>query len=209
MTQTFRAKGLANRIARLHRSVAMPDVVLKSSRKKMDQRDSASRFVELLTLHQRDLYSYINTLVLGDSAAADVMQDTNLDLWAHYGEFDFSRPFLPWAYTFAYHRVLAFRKSTGRSRLVFSDDVLEQISQAYRKDETPADARLVALQRCLEKLNDSQKQLIRNRYVDRVPVQALTQSFGGTANQISARLYRIRRVLAKCIEASFLGEVTA
>jgi len=175
----------------------------------MDQRDSATRFVELLTLHQRDLYTYINTLLLGDYAAADVMQDTNLDLWAHYGEFDFDRPFLPWAYTFAYHRVLAFRKSAGRSRLVFSDDVLKKISQAYKHDETPADARLAALNRCLEKLNDGQRQLIRDRYVDRVPVQTLSDRFGGTANQISARLYLIRRILAKCIEGTFLGEATA
>jgi RNA polymerase sigma-70 factor, ECF subfamily len=189
-------------------SVSMPEVVFKSSGNEMDQRDPATRFVEILTLYQRDLYTYINTLLLGDSAAADVMQDTNLDLWAHYSEFDFSRPFLPWAYTFAYHRVLAFRKSAGRSRLVFGDDVLEQIRQAYVKDETPADARLVALQSCLNKLNDAQRELIQHRYVERIPVQTLSQRFGGTANQISARLYRIRKILAKCIEARFLGEAT-
>jgi RNA polymerase sigma-70 factor, ECF subfamily len=69
------------------------------------QRDSQSRaedFVKYLTAHQRDLYTYINTLLVGDSAALDVLQDTNLDLWKRMEDYDFDRPFLPRAYGFAY-----------------------------------------------------------------------------------------------------------
>jgi RNA polymerase sigma-70 factor (ECF subfamily) len=167
--------------------------------------DRATRFVELLTSYQRDLYTYINTMLLGDSAAADVLQDTNLDLWAHLDDFDFSRPFLPWAYTFAYHRMLAFRKTAGRSRLVFSDEIIDLISSEYLNDDTLADARLAALQRCLEKLKAEQRQLIRERYVEQVSVKTLASRCGVTANHISARLYRIRKLLANCIDRDYLG----
>ena len=176
------------------------------SKTSLSDRERATQFVNWLTSHQRDLYTYINTMLLGDSAAVDVLQDTNLDLWAHIDSFDFSRPFLPWAYTFAFHRVLAFRKSSRRSRLVFSDETMELIGKAFINDDTPADARLTALHGCLEKLDDKQRQLIRDRYVEKMSVKSLATRLGGTANQISARLYRIRGILAKCIESTLTME---
>ena len=171
-----------------------------------DEVDTAGAFVRLLTAHQRDLYAYINTLLAGDIATADVLQDTNLDLWKRLGEFDFSRPFLPWAYGFAYQRVLAYRKTRSRSRLVFSEQIIELISDAYINDLVSADTRLAALQKCLDKLAHKQSQLISDRYIGKISVKALAARLGSTANQISARLYRIRRTLAKCVEITLAAE---
>jgi RNA polymerase sigma-70 factor (ECF subfamily) len=169
--------------------------------------DRATRFIELLTSHQRDLYVYINTLLVGDSAAVDVLQDTNLDLWARLENFDSTRPFLPWAYGFAFQRVLAFRKSRRRSRLVLSDDMVQVISNAYVRDTTSADARLMALRACMEKLGPEQGQLIRDRYIEKMSVKTIAARLGHTANQISARLYRIRQALGRCIQATLVVEM--
>lgn len=160
----------------------------------------------MLTAHQRDLYSYINTLLMGDIATSDVLQDTNLDLWKRWHDFDFNRAFLPWAYSFAYQRVQAYRKSQSRSRLVFSDGVLQAISEAYISDTFSADSRLSALQGCIDKLGDDQKHLIRERYAGRVSVKMLAARLGSNASQISARLYRIRQALAKCVETTLAAE---
>lgn len=172
-----------------------------------DRRDPATKFVELLTAHQRDLYSYINTLLMGNAAASDVLQDTNLDLWSRLSNFDFRRPFLPWAYGFAFQRVMAFRKSQCRSRLVFSDEMVSLISDAYIGDASDADGRLVALRACLDKLESRQHQLIRDRYVGKLSVNTLAARLGSSANLVSARLYRIRKTLAKCVEATMAAEM--
>ena len=166
----------------------------------------ATRFVDLLTSHQRDLFSYIDTLLVGDSAVSDVLQDTNLALWSHLGEFDFERPFLPWAYSFAYQRVLAFRKTRSRSRLVFNDEVLELISDVYIGDTTSADVRLGALKQCLEKLKSTEGQLVRERYVEKLSVKMLASRLGRSANQVSVQLFRIRHSLAKCVESTLALE---
>jgi RNA polymerase sigma-70 factor, ECF subfamily len=179
---------------------------MESENKHLNCEDRPSEFVTLLTAHQRDLYGYINTLLVGDIATADVLQDTNLDLWKRLGDFDFDRPFLPWAYGFAYQRVLAYRKTRSRSRLVFSEQVIQLISDAYVSDTIGADIRLAALQSCLEKLENKQSQLIRDRYIGRMSVKALAARLGNSAGQISARLYRIRRTLAKCVEATLSAE---
>lgn len=168
--------------------------------------DKATVFVDLLTSHQRELYAYINALMAGNGGAPDILQDTNLELWKHLADYDASRPFLPWAFGFAYQTVLAFRKKVSRSRLVFSDEAIQQISDAYRQDAADADARVAALRCCVEKLDSDGRQLIRERYMGRVPVQTIADKAGATANQISARLYRLRRALARCVEATLARE---
>jgi RNA polymerase sigma-70 factor, ECF subfamily len=168
--------------------------------------DKAAVFVDLLTSHQRELYSYINALLVGHSSAADVLQDANLDLWKHLHDYDVSRPFLPWAYAFAFQSVLAFRSKLSRSRLIFSDDAVQAISDAYLEDAADDDLRVAALRGCIEKLDTEARQLIRERYMGRASVQTIAAQAGATANQISARLYRLRRMLARCVESTLAGE---
>jgi RNA polymerase sigma-70 factor (ECF subfamily) len=168
--------------------------------------ERATQFVELLTAHQRKLYAYICTLMFGDSAAIDVLQDTNLDLWARVGDFDFERPFLPWAFGFARNRVSAFRRTQARSRLVFSDEVLDAIDQDCANIASTADVRLVALQKCLEKLNCKQTQLVRDRYLAKTTVKEMAMQLGTTAANVASQLFRARKALAKCIEATLARE---
>lgn len=171
--------------------------------------DRDRRFVDLLTSHQRDLYAYVYALMAGDSSAPDVVQDANVDLWAHRDECDLERPFLPWALRFAFNRVLAYRKSRGRSRLVFSDDYVQTLSDALCEEPLGADQRLVALGKCMENLGEDQRQLIRERYSVGSTVKGLAVRFGATPDQVSAKLYRIRKSLADCIERRLVGESTA
>lgn len=165
-----------------------------------DQTNRDKRFVDLLTSYQRDLNAYVFTLMAGDPATPDIVQDANVDLWAHKEDFDFSRPFLPWAFRFAHNRVLAHRKKVGRSRLVFSDEYIETLGAAMASDPIDSDRRLTALIRCVESLHGEQKWLVRERYSGGGTVKGIAARLGKTADQISARLYRIRQGLAECIE---------
>jgi RNA polymerase sigma-70 factor (ECF subfamily) len=186
-----------------------PSIRLDSMATKTPDRESFDRpaeFVKRLTAHQRDLFAYINTLLAGDLSTSDVLQDTNLDLWSRLNDYDFDRAFLPWAYGFAYQRVLAYRKTRSRSRLIFSDDAVRLISDAYISDSIGADVRIAALQECLKKLDDRQSQLIRERYVNRTSVKTMAARLGNTASHISTRLYRVRQTLAKCVEATLVAE---
>jgi RNA polymerase sigma-70 factor (ECF subfamily) len=168
--------------------------------------DKAAVFVDLLTSHQRELYSYINALLVGHNGAADVLQDANLELWKHLHDYDFSRPFLPWAYAFAFQSVLAFRTKLSRSRLIFSDETVQAISDAYLEDAADDDTRVAALRGCVEKLDPAGRHLIRERYMGRASVQTIANQAGATANQVSARLYRLRRILARCVETTLARE---
>jgi len=168
--------------------------------------DLAARFVELLTAHQRKLHAYISTLMLGDPAAADVLQDTNIDLWSRAQDFDFDRPFLPWAFAFARQRVMAFRKSQSRSRLLFSDAAMARIDEECTRLAGEADSRLSALQNCLKKLNERQSYLIGERYNAKTSVKLLAARLGETAHNVASQLHRIRMALARCVDANIAAE---
>lgn len=169
----------------------------------------AARFVELLTSHQRKLHAYICTLMLGDAAASDVLQDTNIDLWSKIQDFDFERPFLPWAFAFARQRVMAFRKSQSRSRLLFSDAAMARIDEECTRLAGEADTRLVALQNCLKKLNERQRHLIAERYNAKTSVKLLAARLGETAHNVASQLHRIRGALARCVDATMAAEEKA
>jgi RNA polymerase sigma-70 factor (ECF subfamily) len=168
--------------------------------------DLGAKFVELLTSHQSKLHAYISTLMLGDPAAADVLQDTNIDLWSKIQHFDFERPFLPWAFAFARQRVMAFRKSQSRSRLLFSDAAMIRIEEECTRLAGEADTRLSALQNCLKKLNDRQRYLIGERYNAKTSVKLLAARMGETAHNVASQLHRIRAALGRCVEATMAGE---
>jgi RNA polymerase sigma-70 factor (ECF subfamily) len=168
--------------------------------------ERSTKYIQLLTANQPKLYAYIATLMMGDSAAADILQETNMHLWTHAQEFDFNRPFLPWAFGFARQRVMAFRKTCSRSRLVFDDTTLSLIDDKVTSSVAEIDDRLSALRKCLKKLTGPQAELIRERYVAKTPMTTLAQRLNQTAHNLSSQLHRIRKVLAKCIELTLSAQ---
>lgn len=168
--------------------------------------DRSTQFIALLSAHQPRLYAYISTMLYGDAAAADVFQETNMHLWAQASQFDFERPFLPWAFGFARQRVFAHRKTCSRSRLVFSDETLALVSDQCMKSAGEIDDRLVALQECLKRLNAQQAELVSERYGSKTPVQTIADRLSESAHNISSRLHRIRKMLAKCVEHKLMTE---
>jgi RNA polymerase sigma-70 factor (ECF subfamily) len=183
------------------------EAVLVGNPEENVQGERTTQFIQLLTSHQPQIYAYISTQLFGDSAAADVLQDTNLHLWAQADRYEFDRPFLPWAFGFARQRVMAYRKTCSRSRLVFCDSTLELLSDHCLQVSDTIDERLAALQKCLKRLSSSQAEMIRERYMAKTPVQTIATRMNDSAQNVSSRLHRIRKILANCVEHVLATEV--
>ncbi|WP_442482214.1 sigma-70 family RNA polymerase sigma factor [Aeoliella sp. SH292] len=165
----------------------------------MDDRIQYTSFVEQLTANQHLLYSYINTLLAGDANVRDVLQETNMELWRKADLYDPGRPFLAWAYRFAYYRVLEYRRSQRTSKVVFSDDLLSRVEQACQQFTTDTNDRLLALRVCLGELQPHQQDLVRLKYEERCSSTDISRRLGITEAQIGGRLYRLRRLLHQCV----------
>ena len=119
--------------------------------------DSTSNFVRLWTCHQAEVERYVATMVPRADAAAEVVQEVSVALWEKWAEYDPQRPFVPWAIRFAYLEVLKWRQRQARERLVFSDELLEQLHAAYEEEAPLMEARRQALDGCLRKLTAQER----------------------------------------------------
>lgn len=173
----------------------------------MDERTTAlSFFVERLTGAQSQLYAFIASLLAGASDAADVLQETNKALWQKAAEYDPTRPFLPWAFSFARMQVMAHRKRLSRDRLVFDDELIGQLADVFERNEG-GERQLQALETCLQKLPSGQREVLAAKYERGEAVNDIAAREGKAANAVSALLYRVRAALAECIEQTLTKEV--
>ncbi len=158
-----------------------------------------SQFVERLTAAQQPLFAYISTMLGGSSHVQDVLQDTNLDLWAKADEYDPDQPFLRWAYRFAYYRILVHRKAQVTTKLVFTEEVLSAVDKRFRDQDEAQNERLQALGECLERLSTQQRKLLRMKYEERMSLKSMGRQLNTTEDQLASRFYRIRQGLLRCI----------
>ena len=161
--------------------------------------DPTSNYVRLWTRHQAEVGRYVQTMIPSGSAVAEVLQDVSVRLWEKWSEYDPERPFVPWAIRFAYLEVLKWRQRQARERLVFSDELLEQIHAAYEDEAPLMEARRKALDGCLEKLSIQERRWVMRRYERHGALQDEARSEGMSLNQIYYAMEQIRARLLDCV----------
>ena len=120
--------------------------------------------VRLLSRHQEDLFRYIFALLPHEEDARDVLQETSVALFRKFAEYDPEKPFLAWAYGFAFLEILKQRERNQRGTRHLSRDVVERLAREREQHEPVLQERLQALDHCLARLPPADQNLIRQRY---------------------------------------------
>jgi RNA polymerase sigma-70 factor (ECF subfamily) len=155
--------------------------------------------VRLLARHQEDLFRYIFALLPHEEDARDVLQETSVALFRKFAEYDAAKPFLPWAYRFAYLEILKQRERNQRGTRHLSRDLVERLAQERARHEPVLLQRLQALEHCLQALSPTDQELIRQRYQEKTATQELARQLGASRRTLFRELDRIRRLLFDCI----------
>lgn len=161
-----------------------------------------AEFVAQLMANQGALYGFIVSLIGGLDQANDVLQETNLKLCRKAAAYDSAQPFLRWAYAFARNEVLSWRTRQARSRLVFDDELVNQIAVLFEAVEDTTERQFAALEKCVEKLPERQRELVTARYGRGEALQDIAVRFKMPENSAAALFYRLRKALASCVEMS-------
>ena len=163
------------------------------------------QFVRLLLQHERRLYSYILSLVPRWNGADEIYQETVLRLWKEFDRFDLESSFAAWAVQVAHYQILTWRKRVHRSRLVFSRETIELIIDEQTKVEAKQeDARNGALGRCIEKLNDRNRDLLARCYTEGAQLKDVAKQLDRSLDSVYKSLQRIRLMLHECISEQLL-----
>ncbi len=160
-------------------------------------------FAQLVTLHQQRLHAHIFSLIGDSNAAWDVLQETNLVLWAKRDEFQTSTNFRAWSHSVARFQVLAFLRDKSREPLsLLTPEILEKMEAELPSEFENYDQRLNALGICLQTLAPTASKLIQWHYKERLSLSKISERLSMSTNAVKQALFRTRRALQQCIESS-------
>lgn len=168
----------------------------------MDKTVRTEEFQRLVVDCQSKVLAYIYALIPDMNDAQDLLQQTMLQLWEQFDEYDASRSFTAWACTLARYQVLGFIRDKQRERTVFSDELMAKLADRVTelsRDED-ADAYREALANCERSLNEADRTLVKQCYREDVSVQRVAEQLNRSPQSICNSLKRIRGVLFECIK---------
>ena len=168
--------------------------------KRKDDAANLAMFVKLMTEHQTSLRAFIISLMPGSPDVADVLQETNAVIWSKRDRFEYGTNFLAWAFQIARYEVLRqLDRQRSRGRVMFSGEVVELLADLEPPQDSSEEL-LSALDHCLDKLGESQQELVRERYTPGHSLEDLAARTGRTAGSLRIALLRIREILRRCVE---------
>jgi len=157
-------------------------------------------FSDLLAANRSRLFGYIYAMLHNMSDAEDLYQQTTVLLWEKFGEFEPGTDFGSWALKFAYYNTKNFQRSQGRSRVFFSEAVMEKVAASYGSaQQADSSDQLKALANCLSQMSDTNQQLLRLRYSENTSVKRLSEIERKTEAAMSMVLTRLRKSLLRCV----------
>jgi RNA polymerase sigma-70 factor, ECF subfamily len=165
----------------------------------MDEQDRQDLFAELITRHQSELYGYIYSVVRNWQDTDDLYQSVCLVLWHKFESFQSGTNFFAWARQTAKNKVGDFvRRKPSPTHA--TEELLGLLTERRAKPyDDAAEAYLTTLQQCREKLNPTDDELLRLRYVDDLSTVEIADRLQRLRPNVSRSLNRIRRWLLQCI----------
>jgi RNA polymerase sigma-70 factor (ECF subfamily) len=166
----------------------------------MESSERTTEFLTLLTQHDRALGIYVYSMVTSNADADDILQQTKMVMWRSFEQFESGTNFLAWARKVAFHQILNSRRQHKRAHLPLSDEMLEAVSHEVAQLSEQGDDRREALQSCLHKLPQEQRQLVLLRYYEDLEVDQIADRIDSTAGAVYRALSRVRLALLQCVE---------
>jgi RNA polymerase sigma-70 factor (ECF subfamily) len=165
-------------------------------------------FLRLFLQNERRLYAYVLALLPNRADADDVLQEASLVMW---DKFDARRPpadFAAWGCRIAYFKVLDFCKKRQRSRVRFSQAMLDRIAEtaAEQAATLQLDERREALADCVEKLSPRERDLLARRFTEGASVESIAAGAGRSVDAVYKALAKIRQALFECVTRRLAAE---
>src|SRR5262245_42529704 len=177
-----------------------------------DLSNREDEFLRLFVQAQRRIHAYILALVFDVNTAADLLQEVNIVLWRKFDQYERGTNFFAWAREIARLAVLRHRQASAGRIVMLDPQVLDELADRFAEATTLGSDeanRRVALDSCLSKLSEGDRDLILARYRPGASVKAIAERTERTVNGVSQSLRRIRIWLAECIDRNLRTEERA
>jgi RNA polymerase sigma-70 factor (ECF subfamily) len=166
----------------------------------MSTSNSSKRFLALLMQYQLRLTCFVRAAIPNRHDADDVTQTLAATLWEKFDHFEEGSDFEKWAIKTARFTILAYYRDKKRSRVCFSEPLVEQVMDSAETESIDIDERADALRHCLSKLPVEHREAFSLRYRDECSNRDAALRLGVDETALSKRLKKIRSMLLTCVE---------
>lgn len=194
-----------------------------------DRREqSYEHFVRLLASCDHRIRRFVRSLVPTAEGVDDIVQETALECWKKFADFQptdgcgdrrelgaklspepdtAAEEFLRWACVVARYKTLSWQRDQARDRLVFDEAVVHQLADRSLERLGGLDQHRAAVQRCLQKLDHEQRQILLAVHQRGQSIAALASKMGVRARPLYTKLNALRKRLADCVSQKLAAEV--
>jgi RNA polymerase sigma-70 factor, ECF subfamily len=154
--------------------------------------------VQVLLRRRLRLVAVATAIVRDVDAADDIFQQVVLAALQHTAEIRDEEHLLAWAVRVARHR--AVDRARQKQAQTLSPDLLDLLESTWGDPANagPSD-QVEALRRCVGKLEEPARELLRLKYHDGLPTPELASRLHRSADAIYQALSRVHRLLRHCV----------
>jgi RNA polymerase sigma-70 factor (ECF subfamily) len=156
------------------------------------------QFIHLLSSNHYRIFAFIKSLVVNESDADDIMQDTSTIMWKKFDDFEMGTDFVAWGVTIAKYRILEHQKKHKDCSL--SAETINLLVDQSEKMMPELDLRYHALQQCLSKLSRQDRNFLKLRYTYSYSGKMIANRVGTTLNMVYRHMSRIKLLLINCVD---------
>ncbi len=167
------------------------------SQSSIDQSD----FMRLFVRHERDLRVFARGMLPNWPAVDDVLQEASVVMWKKLHQLEKEEDFFTWARVIVRYEALRARRNAARDRLVLSEETLELLAdEAMDTTGDDLEQERSALNCCLKKMGDEQRDLVFAASMRDGGVKELAEATNRTANSLYKLIGRLRASLRDCVD---------
>ena len=160
-----------------------------------------NEIVKLADRNKNQLKAYIYSLCYDWSYVDDILQETMVSLVKSADTYDESRSFLAWAFTIARRRSIDFMRKQGKERLLFTDEVYDQLEAEHLaiEEENSQSRNIKYLRECLKSLSRENQTIMHLKYFKKQKVELIAKKLNRSFLSVQSLLDRLRKKLKQCV----------
>jgi RNA polymerase sigma-70 factor (ECF subfamily) len=158
------------------------------------------RFREIVAEFQDRLRFVIGYHLRGSpDLVEEVLHCAFIEIYKSLPKFELGRPLAPWLQQIA--RTEAIKEFRHRQRASAHETEMLgfDIADHRQKKDAPVE-KLEKLSGCLERMQQTARQVIQAHYFDGLGFDAIARNMGTSAASLRVQMFKIRRALRECIE---------
>lgn len=163
-----------------------------------------AEYIGLISKHQAAIYAFVRAMVPCAEDAEDIVQETNIALWSSVDRFTPGTNFYAYATRIAYNKVIDHSRRRKRHHpLIVDTELAEKLATSIQSVAGASpDRRLVALEKCLDKLDGNERELLTQRYQHNRTLRDIADLENRSESALQNLFSKIRNKLRICIEST-------